>query len=96
MYVIFHDDLKVIPKFPCNLSQWDFAGEEVIQNTRKNLFQNTVLDLDALNRLGNSHINSDGLFQRNMPDNSLELILLKKWQKHSTNCKEHDRFDQDF
>ena len=39
----------------------------MIQDTSKNLFQNTGLDLDSLNSLGNSRINSDKLFQRNMP-----------------------------
>ena len=94
--VIFHDTLKAIPKYPDNLSQEDSKGEEVIQNTSKNIFQNNGLDLDALNRLVNSHINSDGLFQGNMLDNSLELTLPKNWQKHITNYKEYDRFDQKF
>ena len=68
----------------------------MIQDTSKNLFQNTGLDLDSLNSLGNSRINSDKLFQRNMPHNSLELILPKDWQKHITNNKEYNRFNQDF
>ena len=66
-----------------------------MQDTSKNVFQNTGLDLDVLNSLGNSRIDSDGLFQGNMPHYSLELILPKDWQKH-INYKEHNRFDQDF
>ena len=66
-----------------------------MQDTSKNVFQNTGLDLDVLNSLGNSRIDSDGLFQGNMPHYSLELILSKDWQKH-INYKEHNRFDQDF
>ena len=68
----------------------------MIQDTSKNVFQNTGLDLDILNSLGNSRINSDGLFQRNMPHYSLELILPKDWLKYITNYKEYNRFDQDF
>ena len=64
---MFHGTLKVIPKLPDSVSQEDSEGEEVIQDTSKNVFQNTGLELDALNSLGNSRINSDGLFQRNMP-----------------------------
>ena len=93
---MFHDTLKVIPKMPDSVSQEYSEGEEVIQDTSKNVFQNTGLDLDALNSLGNSRINSDGLFQRNMPHYSLELILPKDWQKHIANYKEYNRFDQDF
>ena len=94
--VIFHDTLKLIPKFPDSLSQEDSSGEEVIQDTSKNVFQNTGLELDALNTLENSRINSDGLFQRNMPVYSLELILPKDWQKRITNYEKYGRFDQDF
>ena len=47
----------------------------MIQNTSKNVSQNAGLEPDALNTLGNSCISSDKLFQRKMPDYSLELIL---------------------
>ena len=67
-----------------------------MQNTSKNVSQITGLDLNALNTLGNSSINSDELFQTNMPDYSLELILPKDWQKHVTSYKKYDQFDQDF
>ena len=77
---MFHDTLKVIPKLPDSVSQEDSEGEEVMQDTTKNVFQNTELELDALNSLGNSRITSDGLFQRNMPHYSLELILPKDWK----------------
>ena len=59
---MFHDPLKVIPKLPDSVSQEHSDGEEVIKDTSKNVFQNTRLDLDALNSLRNSRINSDGLF----------------------------------
>ena len=72
-----HDTLKVIPKLPDSVSQEYSEGEEVMQDTSKNAFQNTGLNLDALNSLGNSRINSDGLFQKNMPHYSLELIIPK-------------------
>ena len=62
----------------------DSEEEEVIQDTSKNVFQNTGLDLDALNSLGNPRISSDGLFQRYMSHYSLELILPKDWQRHIT------------
>ena len=52
--------------------------------------------MDALDSLENSCINSEKLFQRNMPHYSLDLILPKEWQKHITNYKEYNRFDQDF
>ena len=93
---MFHDTSKVIPKLPDSVSQEDSEGEEVMQDTSKNVFQNTGLDLDAVYSLGNSRIYSDWLFQRNMPHYSLELILLKDWQKHITNYKECNRFDQNF
>ena len=51
---IFHDTLKGISKLP-----EDSEGEEVIQDTSKNVFQNTGLDPDALNTLGNFCINSN-------------------------------------
>ena len=81
---------------PDSLSQEVYEGEEVMQDTCKNIFQKTGLDLDALNTLGNSRINSDGLFLRNIRDYSLELTLSKDWQKHITNYKEYGRFDRDF
>ena len=56
---MFHDTAKVIPKLPDSVSQKDSEGEEVMQDTSKNVFQNTGLDLDALNSLGNSRIYSD-------------------------------------
>ena len=56
---MFHDTSKVIPKLPDSVSQEDSEGEEVMQDTSKNVFQNTGLDLDALNSLGNSRIYSD-------------------------------------
>ena len=93
---MFHDTLKIIPKLPDSVSLEYSQGEEVIKDTSKNLLQNTGPDLDTLNSLGNSCINSDGLFQRNMPHYSLEPILPKDWQKHITNYKEYDRLDQDF
>ena len=93
---MFHDTSKVIPKLPDSVSREDSEGEEVMQDTSKNVFQNTGLDLDAVYSLGNSRIYSDWLFQRNMPHYSLELILLKDWQKHITNYKECNRFDQNF
>ena len=71
--MMFHDTLKVILKLPDSVSQEYSEGKEVIQDTSKNVFQNTWLDLDALNSLGNSCINSDGLFQRNMPHYSLRV-----------------------
>ena len=77
---MFHGTLKVIPKLPDSVSQEDSEGEEVMQDTSKNVFQNTGLELDALNSLGNSRINSDGLFQRNMPHYSLELTIPKDSQ----------------
>ena len=77
---MFHGTLEVIPKLPDSVSQEDSEGEEVIQDTSKNVFQNTGLELDALNSLGSSRFNSDGLFQRNMPHYSLELTLPKDWQ----------------
>ena len=85
-----HDTLKVIPELPDRVSQEDSEGEKVMEDTSKNVFQNTRLDLDALSSLGNSRINSDGLFQRNMPHYSLELIIPKDWQKHITNYKGHN------
>ena len=60
--MMFHDTLEVILKLPDSVSQEYSEGKEVIQDTSKNVFQNTWLDLDALNSLGNSCINSDGLF----------------------------------
>ena len=93
---MFHDTLKVIPKMPDSVSREYSQGDKVIQDTSKSVFQNTGLDLDALNLLGNSRINSDGLFHGNMPHYSLELILPKDWQKHITNYKEYNRFDQNF
>ena len=95
-HTMFHNTLKVTPKLPDSVSQENSEREEVIQDTSKNVFQNTGLDLDVLNLLGNSRINSDGLFQRNMPHYSLELILPKDWHKYITNYKEYNRFDQDF
>ena len=92
---MFHDTLKVIPKMPDSVSQEYSQGDKVIQDNSKNVFQNTGLDVDTLNSLGNSRINSDGLFQRNMSHYSLELILTKDWQKHITDYKEDNRFDQD-
>ena len=77
---------------PDSLPQDDSEGEEVIQDTSENVFQNIGLDQDVLNTLGNSCINSDGLFQRNMPDYSLELILPKDWQKHITNYNYYNYF----
>ena len=44
---MFHDTLKVILKLPDSVYQEDSEGEEVIQDTSKNVFQNTGLDLDA-------------------------------------------------
>ena len=44
---MFHDTLKVILKLPDSVYQEDSEGEEVIQDTSKNVFQNTELDLDA-------------------------------------------------
>ena len=85
-----HDTLKVIPELPDSVSQEDSEVEKVMQDTSKNVFQNTGLDLDALNSLGKSRIISDGLFQRNMPHYSLELIIPKDWQKHITNYKGHN------
>ena len=85
-----HDTLKVIPELPDSVSQEDSEVEKVMQDTSKNVFQNTGLDLDALNSLGNSRIISDGLFQRNMPHYSLELTIPKDWQKHITNYKGHN------
>ena len=78
---------------PDSVSQEHSDGEEVIKDTSKYVFQNTKLDLDALNSLRNSRINSDGLFYRNTPHYSLELILPKDWQKHITKYKEYNRFD---
>ena len=85
-----HDTLKVIPELPDSVSQEDSEVEKVMQDASKNVFQNTGLDLDALNSLGKSRIISDGLFQRNMPHYSLELIIPKDWQKHITNYKGHN------
>ena len=36
---MFHDTLKVISKLPDRVSQEDSDGEDVIQNTSKNVFQ---------------------------------------------------------
>ena len=46
---MFHDTLKVIPKLPDSASQEDSEGEEVMQDTTKNVSQNTGLELDSLN-----------------------------------------------
>ena len=56
---MFHDTSKVIPKLPDSVSQEDSEGEEVMQDTSKNVFQNTGLDLDAVYSLGNSRIYSE-------------------------------------
>ena len=88
--MMFHDTLKIIPKLPDSVSLEYSQGEEVIKDTSKNVFQNTGPDLDTLNSLGNSCINSDRLFQRNMPHYSLEPVLPKDWQKYITNYKEYD------
>ena len=77
---MFHDTLKVIAKLPDSVSQEDSEGEELMQGTTTNAFQNTGVELDALNSLGSCQINSDRLFQRNMPHYFLELILPKDWQ----------------
>ena len=69
---IFHDTLKVIPKLPDILLQEDSEGDT---RDQQKYLSKTGRDLDALNKLENSRINSDGLFQRNIPHYSLELTV---------------------